>query len=100
MAVYSGIYANFGLERKDLITEATAREFRDWMAIMGFDISFMSDETLNGNFGGNRQPSRQWEIRLAFIRDIESLGAEVYRENEAWEAFQVKYLGEAHRRQG
>lgn len=99
--VWSGIYAIFGTERKDLITEATAQEFRNWMALKGLNISFMSDETLNGDFMGRRAPFRQWEIRMAFIKDAETYhGITVYREKEAWEAFVAKYEEEAHRHYG
>jgi len=98
--VQSGIYARFGSERKDLVTEATAQEFRDWMAVKGLNISFMSDETLNGDFMGEQEPFRQWEIRLAFIKDAEAHGITVYKYKDEWEAFKVAYLEEAHRRYG
>lgn len=100
MTVWSGIYARFGTERKDLITEATAQEFRNWMALKGFNISFMSDETLNGNFMGRCEPFRQWEIRLAFIKDADAHGVTVYREKEAWETFVARYTEEARRHYG
>lgn len=51
----SGILARFGSENKDVITEATAQEFRDWLAIKGLNIGFMSDDTLNGLFMGRYQ---------------------------------------------
>jgi hypothetical protein len=101
VTVWSGIYAKFGTERKDLITEATAEEFRRWFAIKGMDISFMSDETLNGDFMGQREPFRQWEIRLAFIIDAEAYhGITVYREKEAWEAFVSQYTEESRGHNG
>lgn len=100
MTVCSGIYARFGKENKDLITEATAQEFRDWMAVKGFNISFMSDETLNSDFMGRCEPFRQWEIRLSFIKDVETQGATVYRDKEAWEAFVAVYQEEAQRHYG
>ncbi|KKN87015.1 hypothetical protein LCGC14_0262840 [marine sediment metagenome] len=91
----SGIYARFGPEKKDLITEATAQEFREWMAIKGLDISFMSDDTLNGVFAGRQKPFRQWEIRTAFIRDVEGKGITVYKVRDDWEAFKAAYHEEA-----
>lgn len=96
----SGIYAQFGSERKDLITEATAQEFRDWMAIRGFNISFMSDDTLNGNFRERPDPFRQWEIRCAFIADIQAKGVIVYRDKEEWDTFAKAYEEEATKRYG
>lgn len=96
----SGIYARFGPERKDLITEATAQEFKDWMAMKGLNISFMSDDTLNGNFMGRQEPFRQWEMRIALIRDAEALGITVYKETNDWEAFLAAYQEEAQRRFG
>ena len=100
MTVWSGIYARFGTERKDLITEATAQEFRDWMAVKGFNISFMSDGTLNGDFFGVSSSFWQWQIRLAFIQDVEAKGVTVYREKKTWEAFVAKYEEEARRHYG
>jgi hypothetical protein len=91
VAIESGIYARFGKERKDLITEATAQEFKNWFAIKGLDISFMSDGTLNGDFMETNRPFLQWEIRLAFIADLQAKGVKVYKEKEAWEAFLAKY---------
>ena len=96
----SGIYARFGSESKDLVTEATAQEFRDWLAVRGLNISFMSDGTLNGEFMGEQEPFRQWEIRLAFIKDAEAHGITVYRDKDEWEAFKVAYREEALRRYG
>jgi len=89
--VQSGIYAKFGAENKDLITEATAQEFKDWLAIKGLNISFMSEDTLNGFFMERQEPFRQWEIRLAFIRDAEAHGIIVYKNKDEWEAFLVAY---------
>ncbi|MBA7593758.1 hypothetical protein ES703_00691 [subsurface metagenome] len=96
----SGIYARFGAENKDLITEATAQEFKDWLAIKGLNISFISEDTLNGFFFERPDAFRQWEIRLAFIRDAEAQGVIVYREKDEWEAFLVAYQEEALRRYG
>ena len=96
----SGIYARFGAENKDLITEATAQEFKDWLAIKGLNISFISEDTLNGFFMERQEAFRQWEIRLAFIRDAEAQGVIVYREKDEWEAFLVAYQEEALRRYG
>lgn len=96
----SGIYARFGTENKDLVTEATAQEFKDWLAIKGLNISFMSDGTLNGSFMGCQEPFRQWEIRLALIRDAEAKGIPVYKKKDEWEAFKVAYQEEALRRYG
>jgi len=98
--VKSGIYARFGTENKDVVTEATAQEFRDWLAVKGLNISFISDETLNGFFMVRQEPFLQWEIRLAFIRDAEAKGITVYREKDEWEAFKVAYQEEANRRYG
>jgi len=98
--VQSGIYARFGTENKDLVTEATAQEFKDWLAIKGLNISFMSDGTLNGSFMGCQEPFRQWEIRLALIRDAEAKGIPVYKKKDEWEAFKVAYQEEALRRYG
>jgi len=101
VAIESGIYAKFGKERKDLITEATAEEFKNWFAIKGMDISFMSDRTLNGDFMETNRPFLQWEIRLAFIIDAEAYhGITVYKEKEAWESFLAKYREEAQRHYG
>jgi len=100
MTVQSGIYARFGAENKDLITEATAQEFKDWLAIKGLNISFMSEDTLNGCFRGRQEPFRQWEIRTAFISDTEAHGITVYKEKYEWEAFLVAYQEEALRRYG
>ena len=96
----SGIYARFGPENKDVITEATAQEFKDWLAIKGLNISFMSDGTLNGSFMGRQEPFRQWEIRLAFIRDAEAKGITVYKVKDDWEDFKASYLEESQRRYG
>ncbi len=96
----SGIYARFGTENKDVVTEATAQEFRDWLAIKGLNISFMSDGTLNGFFMGRREPFRQWEIRTAFIRDAKAKGITVSKVKDEWEAFCAAYHQEAERRYG
>jgi len=96
--VESGILARFGSENKDVITEATAQEFRDWLASKGLNISFMSDRTLNGSVMGHQEPFRQWEIRLAFIRDAEAQGITVYKVKDEWEAFKVAYQKEGERR--
>ena len=96
----SGIYTRFGSENKDVITEATAQEFKDWLAIKGLNISFMSDETLNGFFMGHQDSFRQWEIRTAFIRDAEAHGITIYRVKDEWEAFVEAYLKEAKHRYG
>ena len=96
----SGIYARFGAENKDVVTEATAQEFRNWLALKGLNISFMSDGTLNGNFMGRQEPFRQWEIRTAFIRDAEAKGITVYKVKDDWEAFRASYRKEAERRYG
>ena len=96
----SGIYARLGSEKKDLITEATAREFRDWFLERGLDISFMSDETLNGCPMGRQEPFRQWEIRSAFIRDAEGHGIIVQKLVYEWENFKAAYEEEAQRRYG
>ncbi len=96
----SGIYARFGAVNKDVITEATAQEFRDWLAIKGLNISFMSDGTLNGFFMERQEPFRQWEIRTAFIRDAEAKGITVYKVRDDWEAFKEAYQKEAQRRYG
>jgi len=98
--VKSGIYARFGSENKDLITEATAQEFRDWFAIKGLNISFMSDTTLNGFFMEKRDTFRQWEIRTAFIRDAEAKGITIYKVKDEWTAFLEAYSKEAERRYG
>jgi len=94
----SGILARFGSENKDVITEATAQEFRDWLAIKGLNIGFMSDDTLNGFFMGQQEPFRQWAIRLAFIRDAEAQGITVDKVKDEWEAFKVAYQKEGERR--
>jgi len=98
--VRSGIYAKFGTENKDLVTEATAQEFKDWLAIKGLNISFMSDGTLNGLFRGRQDPFGQWEIRLAFIRDAEAKGITVHKKKDEWEAFKVAYQEEVIRHYG
>ena len=96
----SGIYASFGTENKDVVTEATAQEFRDWLAVKGLNISFISDETLNGFFIVRQEPFLQWGMRLAFIRDAEAKGITVYKKKDEWEAFKVAYQREAERRYG
>ncbi len=96
----SGIYARFGAENKDVIIEATAQEFKDWLAIRGLNISFMSDDTLNGFFVGRQEPFRQWEIRTAFIRDAEAKGITVYKARDDWEAFKAVFQEEAQHRYG
>ena len=96
----SGIYARFGSENKDVITEATAQEFKDWLAIKGFNISFMSDETLNGFFMGQQEPFRQWEMRTALTRDAQAKGITIYKVKDEWEAFCEAYRKEAERRYG
>lgn len=96
----SGIYAKFGAENKDLITEATAQEFRDWMAVKRLNISFMSDGTLNGLFLERKLPFLQWQIRLAFIMDVEAQGITVYKKKDDWEAFKSAYKEEADRYYG
>jgi len=90
----------FGAENKDLITEATAQEFKDWLAIKGLNISFMSENTLNGFFMERQEPFRQWEIRTAFIRDAEAQGITVCKDKDEWEAFKTAYEEEAQRRYG
>ncbi|MBA7642111.1 hypothetical protein ES703_49797 [subsurface metagenome] len=94
----SGILARFGSENKDVITEATAQEFRDWLAAKGLNISYMSDGTLNGSFMGRQEPFRQWAIRLAFIKDAEAQGITVYKVKDEWEAFKIAYQEEGERR--
>jgi len=96
--VKSGIYARFGTENKDVVTEATAQEFRDWLAVKGLNINFISDETLNGFFIVRQEPFLQWEMRLAFIRDAEAIGITVYKKKDEFEAFKVAYQEEAERR--
>lgn len=96
----SGIYARFGTENKDLVTEATAQEFRDWLAGKGLNISFISDETLNGLFLERKRPFLQWEIRLAFILDAEANGITVSKKKDEWEAFKVAFQEEAGRYYG
>lgn len=96
----SGIYARFGSENKDMVTEATAQEFKTWFAILGLNISFMSDDTLNGFFMGEQDPFRQWEIRTALIRDAQAKGITIYKMKEEWEAFVKAYSKEAERRYG
>jgi hypothetical protein len=96
----SGIYARFGTERKDVITEATAKEFRDWMALLGLNLDFMSDDTLNGEFMGRQVPFLQWEIRTAFISDAQAKGITIYREPGEWDAFVEAYRQEAEKRYG
>lgn len=96
----SGIYAKFGTVNKDVISEATAQEFRDWMAIKGLNIGFMSDETLDGWFMGRQVPWRQWEIRIAFISDAQAIGITVDRDKDAWEAFLAAYQEEVTRHYG
>ena len=98
--VKSGIYATFGTEKKDLITEATAQEFKDWMAIKGLNISFMSDGSLNGEFFEGHVPFLQWELRAAFIMDAEAKGISVDRNKDEWEAFLVTYREEILSRYG
>ena len=83
----SGISARFGAEHKDVVTEATAQEFKNWLALKGLNISFMSDDTLNGMFMGRQEPFQQWEIRSAFIRDAQAQGITVYKAKDEWEAF-------------
>jgi hypothetical protein len=83
----SGIYARFGSENKDLITEATAQEFRDWFAVKGLNLSFMSDDSLNGLFLDERKPFLQWELRTAFVADAERQGITIYKNKEEWAAF-------------
>lgn len=84
----SGIYIRIGTETKDLITECTAREFKDWARSKGFDIGFMSDETLSDQEHriGIRFPF-QYVIRNALIRDFEAQGLDVCRVRDEWEAF-------------
>ncbi len=96
----SGIYARIGTGNKDVVTEATAQEFRDWFALKGLNISFMSDDTLNGLFMGRQEPFRQWEIRTAFIRDAEAQGITVYKAKDEWKAFCATYQKEAEHRYG
>lgn len=96
----SGIYARFGVENKDVITEATAQEFKDWLAIKGLNISFMSDETLNGFFMEHQDPFRQWEIRTALIRDAQAKGITIYKLKDEWESFVKAYQKEAEHRYG
>jgi len=96
----SGIYARFGAENKDVITEATAQEFKDWLAVKGLNISYMSDDTLDGFFMGHQEPFRQWEIRTAFIRDAEAKGVTIHKARDDWEAFKTAFQEEAQRRYG
>lgn len=96
----SGIYARFGNVNKDVITEATAQEFKDWLAVKGLNINYMSDDTLNGWFMRQQVPWRQWEIRIAFISDAQAKGITVDREKEAWESFLAAYQEEVTRHYG
>lgn len=96
----SGIYARFGSEIKDVITEATAEEFRNWLAIKGLNISFLSNETLDGFFLEKRQPFRQWEIRMALIMDAQAKGITIYKVKEDWEAFIKAYQEEVQKLYG
>lgn len=88
MKMKSGIYARIGAETKDLITECTAREFKDWAKSRGFDVDFMSDETLSDQKHriGFRFPF-QYAIRNALIHDFEDQGLVVCRVRDEWDAF-------------
>jgi PHP family Zn ribbon phosphoesterase len=93
----SGIYARFGSENKDVVTEASAEEFKNWLAIKGLNISFMSNETLDGFFLKKRDPFRQLEIRMAFIMDAQAKGITIYKVKEDWEAFIKAYQEEVQK---
>lgn len=87
----SGIYVRIGTKNKDLITECTAQEFKDWAKSKGFDIDFMSDYTLSDQ--GHRIDIRlpfQYVIRNALIKDFEVKGLMVCRVRDEWDAF-VKF---------
>jgi len=88
MKMKSGIYARVGAKNKDLITECTAQEFKDWAKSGGFDIDFMSDETLSDQ--EHRIDIRfpfQYVIRNSLIRDFEARGLVVYRVKDEWDKF-------------
>lgn len=50
---------------KNLITECTAQEFRNWMLVNGLNIDFISDRTLDAEDIEFRH-----RIRRAFILDL------------------------------
>lgn len=96
----SGIYSRVGSENKDMITEATAQEFKDWMASLGLNISFMRDKILDGYFYEKQEPFRQWQIRCAFVADAQAKGITIYKLKSEWEDFVKAYEEEATNRYG
>lgn len=103
----SGIYAKFGpqngdgeSETKDMITEATAQQFKDWLGTKGMNISFMSDDTLNGVLIDRRGPFMQWQIRCAFIADAGRKGIVIEKVKVDWDAFAAEYEKEANKHYG
>ena len=62
---------------KDLITECSAQEFRDFTKEKGMDLTFMSDRTLNGEKLEGLDELFRWEIRSAFIMDLEARGVKI-----------------------
>ena len=98
--VNSGIYARIGTENKDLITECTVQEFRDWARSKGLDLWFMRDSTLDGLSGcniGEFGEFYKWQIRCAVVADLEAMGVSVYKVNDEWQKFSEDYTKE-HKR--
>ena len=65
---YPNYLIRIGTENKDLITECTAQEFRNWMKENGMDIDFISDRSLNADDLKFRH-----RLRYAFILDLKAL---------------------------
>ena len=65
---YPNYLIRIGTENKDLITECTAQEFRNWMKENGMDIDLISDRSLNADDLKFRH-----RLRYAFILDLKAL---------------------------
>ncbi len=83
MSMKSGYLIRVGTENKDLITECTAQEFRDWMKEKGFPIDFISDRTLDAE-----ELSFRYRIRYAFLLDLQTnTGIKLVRVKDDYETF-------------
>ncbi len=79
----SGYLIRVGVENKDLITECTAQEFRDWMKEKGLPIDFISDRTLDAE-----ELSFRYRIRYAFLLDLQTkIGIKLARVKDDYETF-------------
>lgn len=81
----SGIYIRVGPRNIDLVTQASAQQFKEWMEGKGISIDFMGEDALNGKRHGEIFSHR---LRCAFIQDVEAnKGFKAVRVVEEWNRF-------------